>query len=250
MLKLMKYELRKQAFSKLVIVIIAAFLEVIFFAGLLLDKNDTIGLAIGLLSMFAMGAMFFIAFESIITYYNDLKQKQSYMLFLTPHSPYAIVGAKVLSAGLQVILSGLAFGLIVAGNGAALLAKYSSINQLKNFLREFLNVQYHINVDGKLLVLGLLTVLITWISTITLAYLSVTLSTTFLANKKGKALISFLIFLALEYVFNRISDLIMGISFLPSDAGNNLIITILLFTVFTAVTYFATAWMLDKKVSV
>ncbi|SHO45009.1 hypothetical protein [Anaerocolumna xylanovorans] len=250
MLKLMKYELRKQAFSKLIIIIIAALGEAVFFSGLLLDKHDTMGLAIGLLTIFTMGAMFFIAFESIITYYNDLKQKQSYMLFLTPHTPYTIVGAKVLSSGIQIILSGLVFGLIFAVDGAALLAKYSSINEIKDFLHELLSVQFHIDVDGKLLVLAVLALLISWISTITLAYLSITLSTTFLANKRGKALISFIIFLILEYIFSKISDIVTSMPAIPQGPDFTIIISIVLYTVLTAITYLATAWMLDKKVSV
>lgn len=250
MLKLIKYELRKQAFSKLVIIIIAALGEAVVFTGLLLDRQNTIALGMSLLFLFTMGAMFFIAFESILTYYNDLKQKQSYMLFLTPHTPYTIVGAKVLSSGLQVILSGLAFGLIFAIDGAALLAKYSDLDEIKRFLHELINMKYNIDIDANLLILIALALLIIWISTITLAYLSITLSTTFLANKRGKALISFLIFLGLEYVFKKIAHLVGSIPGMPTGPHSSIIISILLFMVLTVITYVATAWMLDKKVSV
>ena len=250
MLKLMKYELRKQAFSKLIILIVAMLGELIFFTGLILDHQNTMGLAIGLLSMFTMGAMFFIAFESIITYHNDLKQKQSYMLFLTPRSTYSIVGAKVISSGLQIILAGLGFALIFAADGAALLARYSSIKEIRDLIRHFFSMQYNIDIDSKLVILVILTLLISWISTITLAYFSITLSTTFLADKKGKGFISFIIFLVLEFVIAKFSDLITGIPNLSRSEGDVLLLSIVFYAVMTAVTYLATAWMLDKKVSV
>ncbi|BCJ99439.1 hypothetical protein [Anaerocolumna chitinilytica] len=250
MLKLMKYELRKQAFSKLIILVITLLGELMFFTGLVLNRHNTIGLAMGLLTMFTFGAMFFIAFESIITYYNDLKQKQSYMLFLTPNTPYTIVGAKVLSSGVQIILSGVVFALIFGIDGAAMLARYASIKQIKELITSFVNMQFHVEIDGKLLILVVLALLISWISVITLAYLSITLSTTFLAEKKGKAIISFLIFILLEYIFSKGVNLIMNIPSLTLSASGTLILNIVLYAVITAVTYLVTAWMLDKKVSV
>lgn len=250
MLKLMKYELRKQAFSKLIILIITLLGELMFFAGVVLDRHNTIGISMGLLSMFTFGAMFFIAFESIITYYNDLKQKQSYMLFLTPNTPYTIVGAKVLSSGAQIILSGVVFAVIFGIDGAVMLARYSSIKQIKELVTSFIDMQYHINIDSKLLILAVLALLISWISVITLAYLSITLSTTFLAEKKGKALISFLIFLLLEYIFSRAVDLITNIPGITLSASNTLLVNIILYALITTATYLVTAWMLDKKVSV
>lgn len=250
MLKLMKYELRKQAFSKLIILIITMLGELMFFTGLILNKENTMGIAIGLLAMFTMGAMFFISFESIITYYNDLKLKQSYMLFLTPNSTYSIVGAKVISSGIQILLSGLVFAVIFAIDGASLLAKYSTIKEIKNFIMQMVNLKFNIDIDSRLVILVILMVLITWISTITLAYLSITLSTTFLADKKGKALISFLIFLLLEFAFSKIADIINYIPNVTHGVLYSLTINIVLYTVITVATYFVTAWMLDKKVSV
>lgn len=250
MLKLMKYEFRKQAFSKLIILIIAALGEVMFFTGFFLDKNKTMGLALGLLTMFTMGALFFIAFESIITYYNDLKQKQSYMLFLTPHTPYTIVGAKVISAALQVILSGFAFALLFAIDGAVLLAKYSSIKELKSFIEQFIQVQFNIDVNGGLMLLVILAMLTAWISIITLSYLSITLSTTFLAEKRGKAFISFVIFVALNFFINKLLNLLGHWSIIDEDINYALAAGIIVYAVITTITFLVTSWMLDKKVSV
>lgn len=250
MLKLMKYELRKQAFSKLIILIIAGLGEIMFFTGFVLDKENTMGLAIGLLIMFTFGALFFIAFESILTYYNDLRQKQSYMLFLTPSSSYSIVGAKVISSGVQVILSGIAFALIFVIDASALLAKYSSLQELRDMIHQFVKLQFNVNVNARVVILVVLVLLISWISIITLAFFSITLSTTFLADKKGKALISFIIFIILNVIINKFNNLINDIHGIGTNISFALIAALIVYTIVTVITFLATSWMLERKVSV
>ncbi len=250
MLKLMKYELRKQAFSKIIILAIALLGEIMFFTGFFMDKGETIGLALGLLSMFTIGALFFIAFESIMTFQSDLKQKHSYMLFLTPNTTYSIIGAKVVSSALQIMLSGLAFALLFLIDGVALLGKYSSLNEINRAFKEFVNLQFNIHLDYKYLILVILVVLITWITIITLSYLSITLSSTFLADKKGKSLISFAIFFIMIIAIGKFEDFLMYALDINSNNETFLVAGILFHAVVTIIAYITTAWMLDKKVSV
>jgi hypothetical protein len=250
MLKLMKYELRKQAFSKLIILAIALLGEIMFFTGFIMDKSETIGLALGLLSLFTVGALFFIAFESIMTFQSDLKQKHSYMLFLTPNTTYSIIGAKVISSALQIMLSGLAFALLFIMDGAVLLAKYSSLNEINRALKEFVNLQFNINLDYKYLVLVILVILVTWITIITLSYLSITLSATFLADKRGKSFISFVIFFIMIISIGKLEDFLLFALGINAINDTSLIVGILFHVVVTIIAYITTAWMLDKKVSV
>jgi len=253
MLKLMKYEFRKQAFSKLVILLLLGIIELLFFIGIFTDKGDMIGTAAVILILFTFGALFFLAFESIITYNNDLKQKSSYMLFLTPHTSYSIVGAKVLAAGIQILLAGIAFFVVYLIDITVIFGRYNEIEKLMELINQLLKELFSLEINMKD-VISVVAVLITsWISTITVAFFSITLSTTFLANFKLKGLVSFLIFIVINYAFNSIVIAALGHNYdikNLSQLTTYYILQSIFMLGFTVVTYIGTAWMLEKKVSV
>jgi len=250
MFKLIKYESKKQMFSKLVILAIIALIEIFFFAGIALSKEGMIANSMGILALFTMGALFFLAFESIITFNSDLKQKQSYMLFLTPNTTYGIVGAKVLYAAIQIVLAGIAFAGVFAINGGVLLAKYSSIAQFKEMVLTALNNFYNVEIKTSYVILAIILVVVLWLNTVTVAFFSITLSTTFLANKRFKGFVSFVIFLFLNYLYSKVADLTLGNIEILQETTLYLVLQILYMLCFTIITYIGTAWMLDKKVSV
>jgi hypothetical protein len=250
MLKLMKYEFRKQAFSKLVILALIGLFEIVFFYGVIRDNQNIIATVAGLLTLFTMGALFFLAFESIITYSNDLKQKCSYMLFLTPNTSYSIVGAKVLTAGIQIILAGVAFFALFVIDGGVLIAKYDSIANVKKIILQMFDQFFNLRIEFSDLVATVCVVVANWISIITLAFFSITLSTTFLANKKYKGIVSFIIFMALNYLYGKVSHLILGDMTDLSKVSTIFMWQTLITVVFIFLTYIGTAWMLEKKVSV
>jgi ABC-2 type transport system permease protein len=251
MLKLMKYEFKKQAFSKLVILCLVAIIEVVFLLGVFLDKEGWTAASMGVLWIVTLGAMTFLAFEAIITFSNDLKTKCSYMLFLTPTTTYSIVGAKVLAAAIQGIVAACIFAGIFILDGGILVARYDFIAEIKQLIVEFSRQFLKLDIDMVAIFSFVATTLTSWLSTITIAFFSITLSTTFLANNKLKGLISFVIFIAINIFIYYIMDLVLGyqIDNLADMTKYNLIAS-LFSLVFTVITYFGTAWMLDKKVSV
>jgi ABC-2 type transport system permease protein len=253
MLKLMKYEFRKQAFSKMVILLLVGLIQLFFFFGIVTDNNNVIGTSMGILAVFTFGALFFMAFEAIITFSNDLKQKCSYMLFLTPHTSYSIVGAKVLAAAIQIILAGIAFFLVYFLDIAVLVGKFNQLELLKEMINQFLQEVFSLNIQLQDII-GVVAVIITaWISVITVAFFSITLSTTFLANFKLKGLVSFLIFIAINYVFGEIVNMGLGRVYDINNLSNlsmYYMLESLYMLCFTIITYVGTSWMLEKKVSV
>lgn len=250
MLKLMKYEFRKQAFSKAVILALVGLLELVFFYGVIASSEKVIATSMTILALFTCGALFFLAFESILTYSNDLKQKCSYMLFLTPNTSYGIVGAKVLTAGIQIILAGIAFFLIFAIDGGILIAKYDAIAEFKRIAAEFLREIFQLEVAFSDVIAVVSLIIISWISTITLAFFSITLSTTFLANNKFRGVVSFAIFIALNVAYSYITNLITGDLTIETNYTLFFGLQSLYMLILTIITYVGTAWMLDKKVSV
>ncbi len=99
MLKLMKYEFRKQLTTKFLLLAVLGLLEIYFLYGVFSDNMDKTMRAVILLATLAFAGIFFVSFECIMTYYNDLKTKQSYMLFMVPQSTFSVMGAKILYDG-------------------------------------------------------------------------------------------------------------------------------------------------------
>lgn len=250
MLKLVKYEFKKQAFSKYIIIALTGLLEIMFLIGLAMDREGVIGLSIGLLSMLAFGAVVYLAFESIDTFSKDLKQKSSYMLFLTPRTTYSIVGAKLITTAMQGILAAFIYFGVFVLNGTLALARYNQLGEIKNLLvtitKEFM--QLDLNIHFFVAVVAVM--LCSWLLTITIAFFSITLSTTFLANKKFKGIVSFIIFILINVAFSYITQKVNFEGTSLTEAVKVMWIGTIYSLAFIAVTYFGTAWMLDKKVSV
>ncbi|MBQ9120480.1 MAG: hypothetical protein IJY09_10600 [Lachnospiraceae bacterium] len=247
MLKLMKYEFRKQLFSKLAIAGILILLEIYFFYGLLADNGDAMGTSAGLLGALTFVAILYVSFECIFTFNNDLKTKQSYMLFMTPQSTYSIMGAKILSAILQIILVALVFGAVVAADVFAIIAKNGNVKDFLELCQQFIQAVFELEVDAGTVVIVLAEILVEWMLLVILGMFSITLSTTFMANSKARGVVSFVIFIALNVVLSKVSNLFVdGLITEVKD----LAMILVLYAVITVVTYIATAWMLEKKVSV
>ena len=92
MLKLMKYEFKKQMFSKIIIAAILGVLTLYFGIACVIDKETHAAIATMLIFTVMVFAGLYVAVESLSVYDKDLKTKQSYMLFLVPKSSYEILG--------------------------------------------------------------------------------------------------------------------------------------------------------------
>ena len=215
MLKLMKYELRKTAFSKLVLLVITAVAEIAFLIGVFWKKDNILAMGIIFLVMCTIFGVIYIGIESVNVLHRDLNTKQSYMLFLTPKSSYQILGAKILENGISIIMAGAFFAALAA-----------------------------IDVTVATLYIGGL--LASWIVFIVNADLSVILSASVLAGKKGSGIAGFLIFLVISSVIGKLLDLIpvlesMELTFVLYIAASFAI---------AAVLYVISGWIMEKKLSV
>lgn len=108
MLHLMKYEWKKTFFLKLLMLAVIAVGEIIFLAGISLHHTDferstlfetsMIILALGL----SLSPVISIL-QDLSMLQRELNSKESYMLYLTPHSSFEILGAKCLVSLLEII---------------------------------------------------------------------------------------------------------------------------------------------------
>lgn len=249
MFKLIKYEFRKQLLSKVIILLVLAILEILFLFGLFTEKEDLIGTAMILFTILTFGAMFFVSFESILTFSNDLRTKHSYMLFLTPHSSYSIVGAKVISSMLQILLTTAAFVAFALINFSIVAIRYSTINEVFKMFKAGFRMLLDINLNMGDFLLVLLSGILSWIAIVIVAMLSITLSTTLLSTVKWKGVLSVVFFLVLNWGIYNFLDVIT-----PETqalfARSSYILSCMYMMCIVTLAYAGTSWMLDKKVSV
>lgn len=80
MLKLMKYELRKTAFSKLVLLVITAVAEIAFLIGVFWKKDNILAMGIIFLVMCTIFGVIYIGIESVNVLHRDLNTKELYVI--------------------------------------------------------------------------------------------------------------------------------------------------------------------------
>ena len=246
MWKLIKYELRKQMQSKAIIFGIVALLEIVWFWGLFTKESVLISTS-GILFVVANISMIYLYFESVVTFSNDLKTKNSYMLFMTPNSSFKIVGAKILASGIQIILYGLCFFGIGVLDLGIMGIRFTSVSEIIELVKRFLRQSVQIDVDVTYVLMTVLSIMVLGIFILVLAYLSITLSATFLANRAFKGVISFAIFVLITMIEEKIATAVLG-NILLSD-GTTIILSILWYAAMSIAAYIVTAWMLEKRVS-
>lgn len=251
--KLIKYEFRKQLMSKLVVGIVVAVLEVLFLAGLFLEKGDWAGTGAGLLVIVAMVSLLYFSFESIVTYSNDLRTKQSYMLFLTPRNMFQIVGAKLVTTILQIFVTGCAFAAIGIGDVFLVCAKNGEVKEFLDAIKGFFHALTGVEIRLSEVIYVILMLLIAWLVFIALAMLAITLSTTLLSTWKLKGIVSVIIYFALDWCVTKVANLVTPTGFLESEylvVNTEARAFIGVYAAALALSYVGTALLLDKKVSV
>lgn len=246
MLKLMKYEFRKQLFTKFAMLAVLGLMEVYFLYGLIVKNEITVTKGEAFLIFYTFAAILFVSFECILTFHNDLRTKQSYMLFMVPESTYCVVGAKVLSAMVQILLTALLFGAVAILDVFAMAARLGQIEQLLEILRRILTELFRLDVNTGKIVIFLASIVAGWFSVVVIAMLSITLSATFMANSKLRTIVSFVVFLALSIIVSKLRGVILD----NLDGYAQYAVGILVSLVISAGAYIGTAWMLHKKVCV
>ena len=240
MLKLMKYELRKTAFSKLVLLVITAVAEIAFLIGVFWKKDNILAMGIIFLVMCTIFGVIYIGIESVNVLHRDLNTKQSYMLFLTPKSSYQILGAKILENGISIIMAGAFFAVTVAT------LYIGGLKEMINLVSSFMELNWSVTFTPTEAAFYFFGLLASWIVFIVNADLSVILSASVLAGKKGSGIAGFLIFLVISSVIGKLLDLIpvlesMELTFVLYIAASFAIAVVL---------YVISGWIMEKKLSV
>lgn len=250
--KLIKYEFKKQMLSKIIVGVLALICQLVMLVGVFADKPDWGALGFGGMTLLAFAALFYFSFETVVTYSNDLRTKQSYMLFLVPRNMYQVVGAKMITTIAQIFVAGIVFMALLLGNLFLVSARDGEIEEFIKLMKMFIEFVSGVNVDVTTVVYVICSILVVWIEFVLMAMLAITLSTTLFANKRYKGVVSFGIYIGLEFVLGKIADWAsngaMSGEVLTLDAMAWVYMGV--YVVAMVLCFFATAWLLDKKISV
>lgn len=253
MLKLTKYELRKNLLGIGIVAGIIFVLEA-FFMFFCLTKNLNYTVLFSGLLMIAAFVSFFIVFIfGVVTYSRELSSKSSYLIFMTPNSSLSIITSKlfytlIIGAGIATLFCG--FGAIDVFMMAGIFGDLTTtLKELSEIFKVMGIDVVHIIIN---IVAGIISFLISFFFLIALAYFAITLSSTALQNKKIKGFISVVLFCVLAYVTIKISSELPELYKNP-DSLIQALISILPATIFqlfmVVACTFGSAVLLDKKVS-
>ncbi len=211
MLRLMKYEFLKQRNSKFVLGGFLLFAEVLYLLGMLGRTDSLAGIAIMILTFTALVGFIVVGLEAITTYYHDLKEKRGYMLFMTPHSAYEIIGGKLLTSILTILLWTVLIGVLAFADLTLLVARFNDVEAVLQITQTFLQSLFSFEISWASVVLETANMVFSWCAMVTSAFLAITLSMTFLARMKAKGFLAFLIYILLNAIPSFLTSTIQQI---------------------------------------
>lgn len=253
MLKLIKYELRKDMTLYIVIFSILFALE-LYLGGSILCKSDAnVAISMILFLLCGWAGIIFLMIMGVVSYARELNSKYSYMTFMTPNSTYAIVGAKYLTLFIVTVLASALYILFIYADVQLTMVKYGNIRNMREMADQILEIMAGTNISD--IIIGIAAVVLgIWINiilTVSFAYLAITLSATILANKKGKGWLAFGLFVVIRVVTaiasSHIPTFDFGDSFAQMIAGSWLVY--LFEILFIIGTYIGVSELLKRKVS-
>ena len=246
MLRLLKYELRKTLSTKLILLAVTCVAEAVFLIGFWGKKDDTLAIGAVLLFFIAIIGVGLMGILSLVTLHRDMNTRQGYMLFMTPNSCYRILGAKVLECGLSILLAG-AFYLALGLLDFSIILGEDSAKEIWDMINRTIQAfNGKIVLDAPHISTLVFSMLACWLCTVTTAYLSDVISSSLLNGKKGGLLITFVIFLVLNYAISQLLRLVpSSIGVIPTLLWQGVIALAL-----AAVMYVVTARLMEKYLSV
>ncbi len=251
MLKLIRYELKKTWFVKMIVLAVTGVLEAAFLIGLYTDHEGTTMLSTIFLTLLAFGGVFVIGLWGILTLHLDLNTRRAYLLFMTPNSGYKILGAKLLECGLSVLLTGAFFFGLGALDITLLFARQGQLKEVWNLVEEVLEA---IRINGRNLSIDLnslaaltFTLLTSWIATVTTAFLADVTGTALLSGRKFNWLICFVLFIVLSLAE---SWLLNALTVRIPSVATGMWVSSLISLALAAGMYVASSELADRKLSV
>ncbi len=250
MLKLFKYEWKKQMGSKLIIGLVLLALCAFYILGTLLKKDSWEGIAMVLLMLIGMFAAIYVGIESLLVLNRDIRTKESYMLFMLPKSAYQILTAKILAAICQILLTMLMFGAAFMVCFTAYMAANESLAEMLNFLRQYIERIFEVEIEWDMVLLVLISMFVSWISMIASGFAAIISVRTVLSRTKLAGVLAVVVYLLITWGTNWLNGRINALSTGPDTEMLYYCLGIGAMAVVTVILLVFSGWMAEKKLSV
>ncbi len=252
MKNLLKYEFRKTFFAKAVVLGVVLVAEIVFLIGTAVSKEETALTGALILVFCTFGGLMYLGIESVVILHRDMNTKQGYMLFMTPHSCYQILGAKVIENGLSLLAGGAFFAALGTLDLTIFFARFDDLNNLREMFSEMFRAVFQADVlTTQTLLSALFLMLCTWLRVVVTAYLADVISTALLSGKKGNGLISFVVFILLNVLLGNVQSLNYVFREITSDRWPAVMVCRGLAAVaLSGIMYYVTARIMQDKLSV
>lgn len=252
--KLIKYELRKQRTSRMVIFIALAVALICFWAGILFKNDVLIALSISVMMLGAVFVLFYTGIEGILVFNRDLRTKQSYMLWMLPKSIWEILGAKFISAILQMLIvfgiSCVAVGVSIAGAVLTI----GGLSDLVGMIQDMSKMLVEGGLDWSNLISLAVLLFLSWTLVIMTGFLAVILARTVLIKSRFAGILSVILFFVIGFIIARVYDLMYKIPFI--HAADNMgvlgwnIWDVIFYVIVCLALFGASGLLAEKKLSV
>lgn len=252
MLKLAKYEFRKNIINVILLAVMIVILEGYTLISMATKSERHIVISVSLLLLGIFVGIFMIFIMAIQSYSKELASKYSYLSFMTPNSTYKIIGSKLICTLLVALIATIIGILFIMLDYNVFVAQYPDIIETTDTIQDMMNT-FGYSVSNALMSIAVFLIQL-WIGIFTaicIAYFAITLTATALANKKFRGIISLILFFVITFALNKLC------SYLPSvDIGTGVINDILLplptyivNVIFMIAAFIGSGLLLDKKVS-
>ncbi len=250
MLKLFKYEWKKQMNSKLIIGCVLLALCAFYILGTILKKEGWAELAMVLLVLIGMFAAIYVGIESLLVLDKDLRTKESYMLFMVPKSAYQILAVKILAAICQILLTMVMFGAAFMVCFTTYMAANESLAEMLDFLRQYVERMFEIEIEWSVVFWGLVSMFVSWINMIASGFAAIISVRTVLTRTKLAGIFAVIVFFLINWGTSWLVGKIHGFS---AGADTEMLYYYLglgATAVITVVLLLLSGWMAEKKLSV
>lgn len=249
---LIKYEWRKQRLTRILILASLLAFIVLFLIGGLIKNETIVAVSILIITFAGMFGIFYVGIENLVILNRDLKTKQSYMLWMVPHSTYEILGAKLIAGILQMVFVFLAFFAAGVVTVTVTAASEGSLGDLLRSLGRLFKEVTNSNVDWGAFFGVCLLLLISWINVMMVGFLAIILTRTVLLNARFGGVIAVIVFFLINIGIERIYvlfDSLIDMAPLGGMGGVSLF-DYIFYIVMTVLAFFLTGWIADEKLSV
>lgn len=211
MFKLIKYDIRRDILSYIILFGIMFFMEILCVISILAKSESGAVISMGLFIIFAFAGIVFIMIFAAISYARLISSKAGYMTFMTPMSPGKIMISKFITLLFSTVLASFIYVAFIYLDVRLILSNFVRIRTFVD-ASDYILRELGININEFFVTAGL-TLLSEWLfmfSTIIMAFFAITLSATILSGKRGRGGASFGFFAAIFTVTRIIISLLPG----------------------------------------